>query len=75
MEPETSTTTSGVAVELQKLQPKVNYTHCHAHSLSLSVKDITKKVKILVDTIVIAREIIVLIKYSPKRENSKKNRM
>ena len=37
--------TSGVALELQKFQPKVNYTHCHAHSLSLSVKDKTKKVK------------------------------
>ena len=61
--------TSGVAVELQKLQPKANYTHCHAHSLSLSVKDVTKKVKILGDTMGTAREIIVLIKYSPKREN------
>ena len=39
------------------------------HSLSLSVKDVTKKVKILGDTMDIAREIIVLIKYSPKRGN------
>ena len=61
--------TSGVAVELQKLQPKANYTHCHAHSLSLSVKDVAKKVKILGDTMGTAREIIVLIKYSPKRGN------
>ena len=42
--------TSGVAVELKNLQPKANYTHCHAHSFSLSVKDVTKKVKILGDT-------------------------
>ena len=61
--------TSGVAVELQKLQPKTNYTHCHAHSLSLPVKDVTKKVKILGDTMGTARKIIVLIKYSPKVEN------
>ena len=61
--------TSGVAVKLQKLQPKANYTHSHAHSLSLSVKGATKKVNILGDTTGIAREIIVLIKYSPKREN------
>ena len=54
---------------LQKLQPKANYTHCYEHSLSLSVKDVTKKVKILGDTMVTAREIIVLIKYSPEREN------
>ena len=39
------------------------------HSLSLSVKDVTKKVKILGDTMDIAREIIVLIKYSPKKGN------
>ena len=61
--------TSEVAVELQELQPKANYTHCHAHSLSLSVKDVNKKVKILGDTMVTAREIIVLINYSQKREN------
>ena len=61
--------TSGVAVELQKLQPKANYTHCHVHSLYVSVKDATKKVKILGDTMRTAREIIVLINYSPKREN------
>ena len=46
-----------------------NYTHCHAHFLSLFVKDVTKKVKILGDTMGTAREIIVLITYSPKREN------
>ena len=61
--------TSVVSEELQKLQPKVNYTHCHAHSFSLSVKDITKKVKTLGDTMGTAREVIVLINYSPKREN------
>ena len=42
--------TSVVEVELQKLQPKANYTDCHAHSLSLFVKDVTKNVKILGDT-------------------------
>ena len=52
--------TSGVAVELQKLQIKANYTHCHAHSLSLSVKDVNKKLKFLGDTMGTAREIIVL---------------
>ena len=60
---------SGVAVELPKLQPKANYTHCHAHFLSLFLKDVTKKPKILGDTMGTAREIIVLITYSPKREN------
>ena len=30
--------TSGVAVELQNLQPKANYTHCHVHSLFYVMK-------------------------------------
>ena len=58
---------SGGTVELQKLQLKANYTHCHAHFLCLSVIDVTKKVKILSDTMGTVREIIVLIKHSPKR--------
>ena len=61
--------TFGVAVELQKLQTKANYAHFHAHSLSLSVKDVTKTVKILGDTMDTAREFVALIKYSPKKEN------
>ena len=44
-------------------------THYHAHSLSLSVKDVTKSVKILRDAMGVSEEIIVLVKYSPKREN------
>ena len=59
---------SGVAVQIKDLQPRAHYTHCHAHSLSLSVKDVTKSIKILKDTMGTAGEIIILIKYSPKRE-------
>ena len=53
----------------KKIQLKANYTHCHAHSIYLSVKDVIKKVKILGNTMGTAREIILLIKCSPKREN------
>ena len=60
---------SGVAVQIKNLQPLANYTHCHTHSLSLSVKDVTKPVKIFRDAMGVSEEIIVLIKYSPKREN------
>ena len=60
---------SGVAVQLQAIQPRAPYTHCHAHSLSLSVKDVTKSITILRDTMGTAGEIIILIKFSPKREN------
>ena len=60
---------AGVAQLIKKIQPKAHETHCHGHSISLSVKDATKQSKILEKTMGIAREIIVLIKYSPKREN------
>jgi len=59
---------SGVAVQIRRLQPLALETHCHAHSLSLSVKDTTKDIKILRDTMGTAGEIAILIKYSPKRE-------
>lgn len=60
---------SGVAVQIRELQPLALEMHCHAHSLSLSVKDTTKHIKILRDTMGTAGEIVILIKYSPKREN------
>ena len=60
---------SGVAAQIFAEQPKPHYTHCHAHLLSLSVKDATKHTKILRDTMGAVEEIIVLIKYSSKREN------
>ena len=60
---------SGVTVQIKNLQPLGNYTHYHADSLSLSVKDVTKSVKILQDPMRVSEKIIVLIKYSPKHEN------
>ena len=60
---------SGIAVQIKNLQPLANYKHCHIHSLSLSVKGITKSVKILRDSMGVSEEIIVLVKYSPKCEN------
>ena len=60
---------TGVAKRIQDLQPKAYPTHCHGHSLSLSVNDTTKNCKLLSDTMDTAKEIISLIKFSPKREN------
>ena len=60
---------TGVAKKIQDLQPKAYPTHCHGHALSLSVKDTTKNCKLLSDTMDIAKEIVSLIKFSPKREN------
>lgn len=59
---------TGVAKRIQDLQPKAYPTHCHGHSLSLSVKDTTKNCKLLSDTMD-TKEIVSLVKFSPKREN------
>ena len=59
---------SGVAKQISDIQPNAYVTHCFAHSLSLSVKDVTESCKVLSDTMSTAREIVILIKYSPKRE-------
>ena len=60
---------TGVAKRIQGLQPKAYPTHCHGHSLSLSVKDTTKNCKLSSDTMDTAKEIVSLIKFSPKREH------
>lgn len=59
---------SGVGTKICEIQPKALLTHCHAHSLSLSVKDTTSDSKVLSDAMDISREIITLVKCSPKRE-------
>ena len=59
---------SGVATQIKEIQPKAYATHCHCHSLSLSVKDARKGSKILTDAVEITKEIVQLIKLSPKRE-------
>ena len=59
----------GVATRIQELQPKAFITHCHGHSLSLSIKDVTRSCKVLSDMMDTSKEIVTLIKYSPKREN------
>ena len=60
---------SGVATRIQSIQPKAHITHCHCYSLSLSLKDTTKESKLLADTMDVSKEIVQLVKYSPKREN------
>ena len=60
---------TGVGKRIQDLQPKAYPTHCHGHSPSLSVKDTTKNCKLLSDTMDTTKEIVSLIKFSPKREN------
>ena len=59
---------TGVAKRIQEVEPKAHPTHCYAHSLSLSVKDMTCNCQLLSQTMDIAKEIVTLIKFSPKRE-------
>lgn len=59
---------SGVAKQISELQPKAFVTHCHGHSLSLTTKDTVKNCQLLSHTMDTAKELVVLIKYSPKRE-------
>ena len=60
---------TGVARRIQEVAPKAHPTHCYAHSLSLSVKDMTCNCQLLSLTMDIAKEIVTLIKFSPKRES------
>ena len=59
---------SGVAKRIQEDEPKAFETHCHCHSLSLSVKDSTKKCCLLNTAMSTSKEVVALIKFSPKRE-------
>ena len=59
---------TGVAKRIKDLQPKAHATHCHGHLFSLSVKDTTNNSKLLSTTMDTAKEIVTLIKFSPKRE-------
>ena len=58
-----------VATKLLIEQTKAHVTLCQGHSFRLAVKDLTACRKILCDTMSTMREICVLVKYSPKREN------
>ena len=60
---------SGVTTKLLAEQTKAGVTHYQGHSLSLAVKDFTECCKIFCYTMSTVREICVLVKYSPKREN------
>ena len=55
---------SGVAKQIKDHQPKALETHCHGHSLSPS------QCRLLNDILGVVGEITILVKYSPKRENS-----
>lgn len=53
--------TSGVATQIQKPEPRAIYTHCYGHSLSLACQDLVKRFLVIKDTPEISREIITMI--------------
>jgi hypothetical protein len=64
---------SGVSTQILAEQPKAVAIHCQGHSLSLSIKSLTNGCDILRDTLSVVREICILVKFSPKRENLLRN--
>ena len=63
---------SGVGTKLLAEQREAVAAHCQGHSLSLAVKGLPACCKVLCETMRTVREIYVLVKYSPKREECRK---
>ena len=60
---------TGVAKQISDEEPRALYIHCYGHVLSLSVKDAIALIKCMSDGLDISKEIINLIKKSPKRDS------
>ena len=58
---------TGVATQIRSECPAAIAVHCFAHSLNLCLQDSVKRIPLLRDTLETVREIVKLIKFSPKR--------
>ena len=58
----------GVKTQILKEEPRALFVHCYGHSTNLAVCDALKKIPIIRDGLEFCKELIQLIKYSPKRE-------
>ena len=58
-----------VSVQIAAEQPKALFTHCQGHSLNLGNKTTMTNSKEMKDVMETVTEIILLVKYSPKRKN------
>ncbi len=58
---------TGVATRFRNKQPAAIPVHCCAHSLNLCLQDAGRKLLCIRDALEVCREIIGLIKFSPKR--------
>ena len=59
---------SGVATRFLEEEGRAIYTHCYGHALNLACSDTNKGCKVMRDTLDIAKEILQLIKKSPRRD-------
>ena len=60
---------TGVFVQITAEQSKALLTHCQGHSLDLGIKTTMTNSKQMKDILRTITEIILLVKYPPKREN------
>ena len=60
---------NGAQALFKQDEPKALYVHCLAHSLNLCVQDVSKKCKLLRNTLDFIQNLLQLIKFSPKRLN------
>ena len=58
---------NGVQAIFKREEPRALYVHCLAHSLNLCVQDISKVCTLIRNTVDFIRDLIQLIKFSPKR--------
>ena len=58
---------NGVATQFLEENPMAHYTHCFGQSSNLAVQEMVKSNKILTDSLDYPKEIVKLIKRSPKR--------
>ena len=59
----------GVATQIMSATPSALPVHCVAHCLNLCLQDCGRQVTLIRDALEIVREIITLIKFSPKRSH------
>ena len=60
---------NGAQALFKQEEPRALYVHCLAHSLNLCVQDVSKKCKLLRNTLNFIYNLVQMIKFSPKRLN------
>jgi len=59
----------GVSTRIQKETPVALPVHCFAHSLNLCLQNVGRQIVIVRDALDTIKDIVQLIKFSPKRSN------